>query len=114
MHYPDSRWRPRCQGKSCDNVSGRIWREVTSVAGIFIGELGRWVHAKRVDGEEGVVLSQHGRDTQDREVQRWVYELESQMEQRQLFNEGDMGQGDWRTKGQWKDKSSGHKHMGAC
>ena len=41
-----------------------------------------------------MVLSQHGRETQDGEVQRWVYELESQMEQRQLFNEGDMGQGD--------------------
>ena len=24
MHYPDSRWRPRCQGKSRDDVSGRI------------------------------------------------------------------------------------------
>ena len=24
MHYPDSRWRPRCQGKSRDHVSGRI------------------------------------------------------------------------------------------
>ena len=24
MHYPDSRWRPRCQGKSRDGVSGRI------------------------------------------------------------------------------------------
>ena len=23
MHYPDSRWRPRCQGKSRDDVSGR-------------------------------------------------------------------------------------------
>ena len=21
MHYPDSRWRPRCQGKSRDDVS---------------------------------------------------------------------------------------------
>ena len=42
----------------------------------------------------GVVLRQHGRETQDGEVQRWVYELESQMEQKQLFNEGDMGQGD--------------------
>ena len=34
-------------------------------------ELGTWVHAKRVDGEEGVVLSQHGRETQDGEVQKW-------------------------------------------
>ena len=25
MHYPDSRWRPRCQGKSRDDVSVRIW-----------------------------------------------------------------------------------------
>ena len=24
MHYPDSRWLPRCQGKSRDDVSGRI------------------------------------------------------------------------------------------
>ena len=24
MHYPDSRWQPRCQGKSRDDVSGRI------------------------------------------------------------------------------------------
>ena len=24
MHYPDSRWRPRCQGKSRDDVSGGI------------------------------------------------------------------------------------------
>ena len=24
MHYPDSRWRPRCQGKSRDDVSGRM------------------------------------------------------------------------------------------
>ena len=24
MHYPDSRWRPRCQGKSRDDVSGII------------------------------------------------------------------------------------------
>ena len=24
MHYPDSGWRPRCQGKSRDDVSGRI------------------------------------------------------------------------------------------
>ena len=24
MHYPDSRWRPRCQKKSRDDVSGRI------------------------------------------------------------------------------------------
>ena len=24
VHYPDSRWRPRCQGKSRDDVSGRI------------------------------------------------------------------------------------------
>ena len=24
MHYPDSRWRPRCQGESRDDVSGRI------------------------------------------------------------------------------------------
>ena len=24
MHYPDSRWRPRYQGKSRDDVSGRI------------------------------------------------------------------------------------------
>ena len=24
MHYPDSRWRLRCQGKSRDDVSGRI------------------------------------------------------------------------------------------
>ena len=24
MHYPDSRWRPRCQRKSRDDVSGRI------------------------------------------------------------------------------------------
>ena len=24
MHYPDSRWRPRCQGKSRDDVFGRI------------------------------------------------------------------------------------------
>ena len=24
MHYPDSRWRPHCQGKSRDDVSGRI------------------------------------------------------------------------------------------
>ena len=24
MHYPNSRWRPRCQGKSRDDVSGRI------------------------------------------------------------------------------------------
>ena len=45
-----------------------------------LGELGRWVqmHAKRVDGEGGDALSQHGRETQDGEVQRWVYELESQ------------------------------------
>ena len=34
------------------------------------------------------------------------YELESQIEQRQLFNEGDMGQGNRCTKGQVK----GHKH----
>ena len=27
MHYPDSRWRPRCQGKSRDDVSGRIYDE---------------------------------------------------------------------------------------
>ena len=26
MHYPDSRWRPRCQGKSRDDVSGRIYK----------------------------------------------------------------------------------------
>ena len=26
MHYPDSRWPPCCQGKSCDDVSGRIMR----------------------------------------------------------------------------------------
>ena len=24
MHYPDSRWRLRCQGKSRDDVSGKI------------------------------------------------------------------------------------------
>ena len=24
MHYPDSRWQPHCQGKSRDDVSGRI------------------------------------------------------------------------------------------
>ena len=24
MHYPDSRWQPRCQGKSRDDVSGKI------------------------------------------------------------------------------------------
>ena len=24
MHYPDSRWRPRCERKSRDDVSGRI------------------------------------------------------------------------------------------
>ena len=24
MHYPDTRWRPCCQGKSRDDVSGRI------------------------------------------------------------------------------------------
>ena len=24
MHYPDSRWQSRCQGKSCDDVSERI------------------------------------------------------------------------------------------
>ena len=35
-------------------------------------------------------LSQHGKETQDGEVQRWVYEMESQTKQRQLFNEGDM------------------------
>ena len=28
MHYPDSRWRPRCQGKSRDDVSGRIGQVV--------------------------------------------------------------------------------------
>ena len=32
------------------------------------------------------------------------------MEQRQLFNVGDMGQGDRRTKGQVRGKSRGHKH----
>ena len=74
-------------------------------------ELGGWVHAKRVDGEGGRDgLSQHGRETQDGEVQRWVYELEGRMEQRQLFNEGEMGQGDQRTKGQVRGKSRGHKH----
>ena len=60
-------------------------------------------------------LSQHGRETQDREVQRWVYELEGQMEQKQVFNEGDMaymGQGDRRTKGYGRGKSRGHKHGG--
>ena len=25
MHYPDLRWRARCQGKSRDDVSGRIY-----------------------------------------------------------------------------------------
>ena len=63
-----------------------------------LGELGRWVHAKIVDGERGDGLSQHGRETQDGEVQR------------QLFNEGNIGQGDRRTKGQWRGKSRGHKH----
>ena len=29
MHYPDSRWRPRCQGKSRDDVSGRISYNLT-------------------------------------------------------------------------------------
>ena len=29
MHYPDSRWRPRCQGKSRDDVSGRIQTATT-------------------------------------------------------------------------------------
>ena len=28
MHYPDSRWRPRCQGKSRDDVFGRIVRKL--------------------------------------------------------------------------------------
>ena len=30
MHYPDSRWRPRCQGKSRDDVSGRISHNCTA------------------------------------------------------------------------------------
>ena len=30
MHYPDSRWRPRCQGKSRDDVSGRILNIVSN------------------------------------------------------------------------------------
>ena len=47
----------------------------------------------------GWFKSTYGRETQDEEVQRWVYELEVQLEQRQLFSEGDMGQGDRRTKG---------------
>ena len=25
MFYPNSRWPPRCQGKSHDDVSGTIW-----------------------------------------------------------------------------------------
>ena len=35
MHYPDSRWQPRCQGKSRDDVSGRIlvlWIGTSSLA----------------------------------------------------------------------------------
>ena len=31
MHYPDSRWRPRCQRKSRDDVSGRIRKDDTLV-----------------------------------------------------------------------------------
>ena len=67
---------------------------------------------KEGDGEVGggFKLSQHGRETRDGEVQRWVYELESQMEQRQLFNEGHMGQGDRYPKGQEKGKSSDHNY----
>ena len=45
-------------------------------------------------GGGGGGFSQHGRETQDGEVQRWVCELEGQMEQKQVFNEGDMGLGD--------------------
>ena len=41
-------------------------------------------------------LSQHGRETQDGEVKR------------QLFNEGDMKQGDQRTKGQGRGKQGSY------
>ena len=75
------------------------------VAGIGgVREMGTCKVVRGGGGGDG--LSQHGRETQDGEVQRWVYELESQIEQRQLFNEGDMGQGDRCTKGQVR----GHKH----
>ena len=33
MHYPDSRWQPRCQGKSRDDVSERI----VSLSCIIVG-----------------------------------------------------------------------------
>ena len=32
MHYPDSRWRPRCQGKSRDDVSGRIKAIISAIS----------------------------------------------------------------------------------
>ena len=40
MHYPDSRWRPRCQGKSRDDVSGRILT-ITAVVMLLIIYIGR-------------------------------------------------------------------------
>ena len=31
MHYHDSRWRPRCQGKSRDDVSGRMPKNIRNL-----------------------------------------------------------------------------------
>ena len=45
MHYPDSRWRPRCQGKSRDDVSGRIpcLGFARSIPAIFLSNFGTFL-----------------------------------------------------------------------
>ena len=39
MHYPDSRWPPCCQGKSRDDVFGRIAPKLEKVSfkSVFVG-----------------------------------------------------------------------------
>ena len=54
MHYPDTRWRPCCQGKSRDDVSGRIENNIDLLIYLLLKEvrnpnLGLWV-SQSLDG----------------------------------------------------------------